>query len=136
MSNKNDIISKIYFDKSGYGSIKTTFEDAKKKDKTITIEDVKEFFDKNVKKKTQLKNYNSFVAPYPYYEYQFDLFFIKDLEDQEDKVGAIMIDIFTKYMWVVAIESKKEGPVASALMECMNKMGHNRRFYIVMMKQL
>jgi hypothetical protein len=124
MSNKNDVISKIYFDKSGYGSIKTTFEDAKKIDKTITIEDVKEFFDKNVEKKTQLKNYNSFVAPYPYYEYQFDLFFIKDSEDQEDKVGAIMIDIFTKYMWVVAIESKKEGPVASALMECINKMGH------------
>lgn len=50
MSNKNDVISKIYFDKSGYGSIKTTFEDAKKKDKTSTIEDVKEFFDKNVEK--------------------------------------------------------------------------------------
>jgi hypothetical protein len=66
MSNKNDVISKIYFDESGYGSIKTTFEDAKKKDKTITIEDVKEFFEKNVEKKTQLKNYSSFVAPYPH----------------------------------------------------------------------
>ena len=50
MSNKNDVISKIYYDKSGYGSIKTTFEDARKKDKTITMEDVKEFFDKNVER--------------------------------------------------------------------------------------
>jgi hypothetical protein len=124
MSNKDDIISKIYFDKSGYGSIKTTFEDAKKKDKSITIEDVKKFFEKNVEKKTQAKNFNSFVAPYPYYEYQFDLFFIKDLENQKQKVGAIMIDIFTKYMWVVAIDSKSEGDVASALIECINKMGH------------
>lgn len=123
MSNKNDVISKIYFDKAGYGSIKTTFEDAKKKDKTITIEDVKDFFDKSVEKKTNLKGYNSFVAPYPYYEYQFDLFLINDLENQKVKVGAIMIDIFTKYMWVVAIQTKNEGDVASALIECINKMG-------------
>ena len=34
-----------------------------------------------------------------------------------------MIDIFTKYMWVVAIKSKSEGDVASALIECLNKIG-------------
>ena len=123
MDNKNAIISKIYFDKSGYGSIKTTFEDARKKDNSITIEDVKQFFNEKVNKKTQLKGYNSFVAPYAYYEFQFDLFFIQDLENQKNKVGAIMIDIFTKYMWVVAIKSKNEGDVASALIECMNKIG-------------
>ena len=39
----NNIISKIYYDKSGFGSIKTTFEDAKKVDKSITLEDVKTF---------------------------------------------------------------------------------------------
>ena len=81
MDNKNAIISKIYFDKSGYGSIKTTFEDARKKDNSITIEDVKQFFNEKVNKKTQLKGYNSFVAPYAYCEFQFDLFFIQDLEN-------------------------------------------------------
>ena len=40
----NNIISKIYYDKSGFGSIKTTFEDAKKVNKSITLEDVKTFF--------------------------------------------------------------------------------------------
>ena len=38
---KNNIISKIYYDKSGFGSIKTTFEDARKVDKSITLEDIK-----------------------------------------------------------------------------------------------
>ena len=76
------------------------------------------------KKKTQLKGYNSFVAPYPYYEFQFDLFFINDLENQKIRVGALMIDIFTRYLAVVAIKSKNEGDVASALIECLNKMGH------------
>ena len=76
MSNKNDIISKIYFDKSGYGSMKTTLDDARKIDKSINISDVKQFFNNNVEKKTNLKGYNSFIAPHPYYEYQADLFFI------------------------------------------------------------
>ena len=51
---------------------------------------------------------NSFVAPYPYYEFQFDLFFLNDLENQSYKVGALMIDVFTKYMVVVPIKSKAE----------------------------
>ena len=39
----NNIISKIYYDKSGFGSIKTTFEEARKVDKSITLEDIKFF---------------------------------------------------------------------------------------------
>ena len=35
MSNKNDIISKIYFEKSGYGSMKITLHDARNIDKSI-----------------------------------------------------------------------------------------------------
>ena len=33
MSSKQDIIGKIYFDRSGYGSKQTTLRDAKEKDK-------------------------------------------------------------------------------------------------------
>ena len=38
---KNEIISKIYNDPSGFSSMKTTLGDAKKVDRTITIDDVK-----------------------------------------------------------------------------------------------
>ena len=41
MSGKDEIISKIYYYPSGFGSIKTTFEDARKKDKSITYDNVK-----------------------------------------------------------------------------------------------
>ena len=68
MSNKQSIISKIYFDKSGFGSIKTTLDDARKVDKSISINDVKQFFNNNVEKKSNLKGFNSFVAPHPHYE--------------------------------------------------------------------
>ena len=46
MGEKQKIISDIYFDRAGYGSLKTTLADARDKDKTIKMEDVKEFFKK------------------------------------------------------------------------------------------
>ena len=103
--NKDDIISSIYYDRSGYGSVNTTYQDAKRKDKTITVNDVKKWFEKNERKK-QLSGYNSFVAPYAGYEYEIDLFFItkNDLPNQKFSVGLIMIDVFIKFMAVVAIK--------------------------------
>ena len=125
MDSKGDIISKIYYDKSGFNSIKTTFDDARKTDKSITIDDVKKWISENTEKKTKIKGYNSFVPPKPYYEFQFDLFLIKDLENQNYTVGALMIDIFTKFMVVVPIKSKAEktGDIAHGLIECLHKMG-------------
>ena len=46
MSDKQKIINDIYFDRSGYGSKATTLKDAKQKDKSITMDDVNEFFRK------------------------------------------------------------------------------------------
>ena len=84
MSDKNKIISDIYFDRSGFGSIATTFKDAKAKDKSITLADVKAWFEKNLDRKRPMSGFNSFIAPYAYYEYQIDLFFItnNDLKNQ------------------------------------------------------
>ena len=74
MEGKNKVISKVYYDPSGYASIKQTLLDARKIDKTITYDNVKVWFDKNLTKKTQLKGYNSFIASEPYEELQADLF--------------------------------------------------------------
>ena len=125
MSSKHHVISKIYFDPAGFGSNKQTFEEARKKDKSITLDDVREFFKTKVEKKDKAYGYNSFVAPRPYYEYQADLFFINNLENQKFTVGMLMIDIFTKYMTVVPIVSKAEktGDITAGLLECLTKMG-------------
>ena len=44
MTSKQDIISNVYYDRSGFGSRATTLKDAREKDKSITKEDVEEFF--------------------------------------------------------------------------------------------
>ena len=63
---KQEIIANVYYDKSGFGSKKTTLEDAKKKDKTITMQDVEEFFKNNIEEKRKQRGQNSFVAPNAY----------------------------------------------------------------------
>jgi hypothetical protein len=120
---KDEIIASIYYDPSGYGSILNTAKEAKQKDKTITLEDVKKWFNKNVEQKTNHSGQNSYVASKPYEEFQMDLFFINDLENQKMKVGMLIIDIFTKYLVVIPLNTKDEGDVASGLMEGFNKMG-------------
>ena len=75
---KDDIIEKTY--NEFYGSITNTLRDARKIDPSIKYLDVKDFT-----RKTNLKGYNSYIANFPHEEYQIDLFFINDLEDQEFK---------------------------------------------------
>ena len=76
MSEKQNIINDIYFDRAGFGSKATTLKDAKAKDPSIRMEDVEEFFRKNVEVKKKARGENSFIPPESYHEYQLDLFFI------------------------------------------------------------
>ena len=43
MSDKQNIISKIYFDRSGFNSKKITLDDSRKIDKSIKMVDIDEF---------------------------------------------------------------------------------------------
>ena len=117
-----DTISKIYFDRAGFGSIQQTFKEAKEKDKSIRISDIKQFFKENVEQKRQLRGYNSFIAPYANFEYQADLLFINDIPSQSFKIGLIMIDIFTKYMTVVPLKTKQDGDVLDGLSKAFENM--------------
>ena len=50
------IIDKIYHDPAGHGSMKTTYEDAKAKDKSITYGDIQAWYKKNIEKKLNLQD--------------------------------------------------------------------------------
>ena len=124
-SDKQKIINDIYYDRSGFGSRATTLKDAKKKDASITKEDVEEFFRKNVEEKRKPRGENSFVAPHAHWEYQLDLFFIskKDLKRQKFRIGLVLIDVCSKYATVIPIKSKEPPDVLAGIMEGLQKMG-------------
>jgi hypothetical protein len=50
---------------------------AQKYIKDVTLEDVKNWFAKNLSRKIQLKGYNSFVAREAYQEHDMDLFSLR-----------------------------------------------------------
>jgi len=128
---KDEILNFIYFDPAGYGSIKQTYEEAKKKDKTITMKDVKQFIDKHVEQKKQLRGYNSFVAQKPKQEYQMDLLFIskKDFPNEENIGGLLIVDVFTKYINIVPIKTKKIPEILEAIKTIIKKMGKPESMY-------
>ena len=72
---KSAKIKKVYFDPSGYGSIKDTLSDAKQIYSTIKLDDVQELFAQYVEQKQQLHGTNRFVANCAKYEYQIELLF-------------------------------------------------------------
>ena len=124
-SNKQKIINEIYFDRSGFGSKATTLKDARQKDKSITMDDVNEFFRKNVEMKRKPRGTNSFVAPHNNHTYQIDLFFISkdDIEaPQKYRGGLVCIDVLSKYAVVVPIKGKDTVDVVTATMETLQKM--------------
>ncbi len=120
---KDKIISEIYFDPSGYGSVKNTYTDARMKDRRITLKYVQNWFSETLEATKQPGGTNSFVAQEAYYEYQVDLFFINDLEDQKFIIGMVCIDIFSKFAAVVPLASKKTGDVAAGILESIKLMG-------------
>jgi len=131
MGSKDDIISKIYFDEAGYCCIKTTLEDARKKDKTITYNDVKKWYENNIERKKQLKGFNSYVANEPKFEYQMDLFFISKKEfPNESYIGGVLcIDIFTKFITIIPIKKKETTDVFDAIKKIIEKVGKPKHMY-------
>ena len=79
MDANSAIISKVYYDLSGHGSMHETAKDAKDIDKSIECSVVKAWLDNRIKIKSAVKGTNSFVAKGPYQEYQLDLMCIKHL---------------------------------------------------------
>ena len=120
--NKEEIIKNSYYDLAGFGSIKDQLKSAQARDKSITLNDVKEWRNKNLEKKTQLKGYNSFTADHKMQEYQMDLGFF-DMQD-EKYIGALfMIDIFTKLAVAIPFKTKQPHEILECIKEGIIKMG-------------
>ena len=89
---KEEIIEKAY--KEFFGSITDTFKEVRKSDKSITLADVKTWFNNKFARKTKPLQ-NSYIANHAYEEYQMDLFFMKDTDGDDYNTGFLLIDIFT-----------------------------------------
>jgi hypothetical protein len=120
---KNATIQKVYND--FYGSIKQTYEEAKKIDPTIKYDDIKKYFETHRVRRTNLKGYNSFIADHYKQEYQLDLFFINEHDEQEYGIGLLIIDIFSKFLIVIPLKTKQPQDMLDGIKEGFRDMGGN-----------
>ena len=128
MSEKDEVIKSIYNDRSGFGSVLKTYNDAKKKDNTITLDNVKTWFYRNVENKRKPTGYNSYINSEANEEYQVDLAFFKS---NESDPCLVMIDTFSKYAVAFPIPSRLTPDVIAGLMEGFQKMGHKPKMLYV-----
>ena len=124
MPTKDETIARVYDDFAGHGDLLDTYRKAKKLDPTITMKDVANWRERNLDKKKQLHGYNSFVASAPKEEYQLDMWFMRDNPDLDDyKLPAlIMVDIFTKMTFAIAIDNKNSESVEKGVRQMMTWM--------------
>ena len=138
MENINATIANAYLDPdTGLGGAHQTYKDARKENPAITLQQVRDWFQRVVAKKKNLKGYNSYVANRPKQEYQADLFFLtsgadvfkrkrrKDIVEAIDanKPAILMTDVFTKYTKVLPVENKLPGTMLHGLRKMFEMMG-------------
>jgi hypothetical protein len=86
------LLKHIYYDEARFGSITATFKEAFQKYKTIILNYVRQWFKSNLETTNQVKGSNSFVVPYPYYEYQLDLAISQNCQIEKlNKVCYVLI---------------------------------------------
>ena len=124
---KERVIRQVYYDvDTGYSSIQQTYKDSKQILNTITLQDVKDFLQKQSLRQTKrYRNYNSYVADEPLQEFQVDLAdYSKSAEHNDGYAYALCcIDIFTKYAYCIPLKTKQKKEVAEAFKEILNHMG-------------
>ena len=130
---KEDIISNIYYDtESGYGSIKNTFDQARKVDPTIKLEDVQKWMKQQPNKQRKAyRGSNSYTAPFARIEYQIDIMDMVNLRKSETqpRYALVVIDIFSKLGDAIPMNNKDSNSVYDALLTIFKKMGYPISIY-------
>ena len=125
----NKIISGVYYSPSGYASMSQTLADAKKKEKSIKMENVKQWFNQHVIPSREPRGFNSWIADHPRQEYQSDLFFVGS-EEEEFKIGLIMIDAFTKETTAFSLKNKTPDVILPALEQAFKNLGGTPEIFL------
>ena len=130
----DSIIKKIYYDPGGYGSMQDTFKEVKKVDSSIQFSDVKDWFERSVQRKKNLRGFNSYVSLGPRDEFEVDLFDVNYLGQDEFRYGFLAIDNFTKVMWVIPIKNKSKEELIRATEAIIKDMGETPKRFIATLR--
>ena len=125
----DELIKKVYYDPGGYGSIQDTFKEVKKLNSSVKLDDIKDWFERTIERKKNLRGFNSYISKGPLDEFEVDLFDVNYLGQKEYPHGLLSIDNFTKVMWVIPIPSKSGVDILAGMKQIINNMGKPKKIY-------
>ncbi len=129
---KEKILRQIYYNEDGFGSIKETYQEAKKQLNSITYEDTKRWMDKQkTKQRKGYRGFNNYVADEPLEEIQCDLadFTRSASENNGYRYCFVAVDVFTKMLWGVPIKDKTPSACVRAFKEVLEKIRKPKQIY-------
>ena len=135
---KDEILKKLYYDvDEGFGSVRDLYEKANKVEAGFTLDYVSKWMKSQPNKQTRsYKNYNSYTAPFPKYEFQIDLMVMSSLLNDvgvdvknQPKFGFVCIDIFSKKCHIVPMEINDIDTFFNAMLECFKVLGYPLSIY-------
>ena len=135
---KDEILKKLFYNvDEGFGSVRDLYEKANKVEAGFTLDYVSEWMKSQPNKQTRnYKNYNSYTAPFPKYEFQIDLMVMSSLLNDvgvdvknQPKFGFVCIDIFSKKCHIVPMENNDIDTFFNAMLECFKVLGYPLSIY-------
>jgi uncharacterized protein YqgV (UPF0045/DUF77 family) len=116
---------------SGFGSIQSTLQQAKKINSLITYNDVKTYLDKLQHRQTQFsyKSYNSFISKHALYDMEIDLIDMTSAAEKTYRYGFVAVDTFTKIVSVIPLKTKQPSDVVDAMVKTLQKIGVPNQIY-------
>jgi hypothetical protein len=130
---KDNAISNVYYDlETGYGSAKNTYDQVKKINPSITLEDVQKWLKQQPNK--QRKGYrgsNSYTAPFARFQYQIDIMDMVSLQKspKQPRYALVVIDIFSKLGEAQPMNNKDSNSTYDALLKIFKIMGYPMSVY-------
>ncbi len=130
---KDKILRQVYYDADhGLGSIYDTYKQARKVIPCVTINDVKEFLAKQQSRQFKAyRGFNSYVAHEPLDEVQIDIADFTEAAESNNgfRYSLVAVDVFSKYMWAVAIKDKRPSESVRAFTEILKHIGTPKQIY-------
>ena len=135
---KDEILHKLFYNvDEGFGSVRDLYEKANKVEAGFTLDYVSKWLKSQPNKHTRnYKNYNSYTAPFPKYEFQIDLMVMSSLLNDvgvdvknQPKFCFVCIDIFSKKCHIVPMENNDIDTFFNAMLECFKVLGYPLSIY-------
>ena len=124
------IIKETY--EENFGTADETYRVAVKKDNSVRLQDVKDYWNKgnDIQVRSKPKTYNICVSPGAKFEFEID---IMDLESKDApsniRYGPVAIDMFTKIAEVVPIKNRTPEAMIGGFKKIFTSMGKPKQLY-------